>query len=172
MTGSKNGTVSLWKDKELVMSKKIFTQQAQVIAENQTIIAASINEDIVELNNELDTIKVHRGTGCRQKPIAMAANEEYLVVGYSQDYGEHGEYEYSNHAPSKITIKGRRNNGHGLQISEVNLLFSESVRLKNLRPMQVLETLNESSLKKIPCIRVLLALCRLGHSMIRQQSTR
>ena len=103
------------------MSEKLFTERAQVIAENRTIIAASKDEDIVELNDELDTIRVHRGTGCHKEPTAVDANEEYLVVGYSPDYAE---YDYCcNVAPSKITIKGRCDYDHGLQVSEVNVLF-------------------------------------------------
>ena len=136
--GANNGTVTIWKDKEITTIKELFTDRALVIVENETVFAASRDQDITELNLELDTIKIHRGTGCKQKPTAMDANEEYLIVGYGHDHDRH-DWDYVDRRSSKITIKGR---GQGLQVSEVKFLFYQN-RLNHLRHTITLELLNK-----------------------------
>ena len=88
-----------------------------VLAKNNTIIAASRDQNIIELDNELNIIKTHRGTRDSNQPSAMHANEEYLVVGYSHVHDKDGGD--GDRRRSSIKIKGRCIDGRGLQVSEV-----------------------------------------------------
>ena len=82
------------------------------MAKKGTIFAASAGRDIVELNKNLDQTNLHWGRD--NQPIAMDANEEYLVVGYRK--GLLAGF-------SHIDVKGRRDNLHDFQIFEVNFVL-------------------------------------------------
>ena len=134
VTGDNDGSVTLWKDKEITLTKKLFAERVLVIVQNGTIIAASFNRDIVEMDDEFDIKKTHRGTAYFQKPTALYANEKFLVVGY-----DHKSDDYGVRRPSQIIIKGR---GQGLQASEVKFSPNQS-RLKYLRHMKTVELFNK-----------------------------
>ena len=97
------------------------------MVKNDAIFVASEGRDIIELNHDLETIKTYRGTSRHDQPTAMDANEEYLVLAYEMPQvvdGDYGHYhQYDDYVPTRsiIDIKGRRDNVHGFQISEVNL---------------------------------------------------
>ena len=80
MTGSRNGTISLWKNKVIEKSVKHFDEWTLVLFKNDRTFAASANKDVVELNMSLDVVKKFDGRNCQ--PYTMDSNEEYLIVGY------------------------------------------------------------------------------------------
>ena len=79
MTGSRNGTVTLWKDKRIQNSFKLSNEWTLVYYKNDCIFAASENK-VVELNMNLDEIKKFKGRN--GQPLTIDASEEYLVIGY------------------------------------------------------------------------------------------
>ena len=117
VAGGENGNVLLWKNNSLANSIQLFTGRSRrtlVMSKNDVIFAASASKEIFELNTNLETIKTHQVCSSYdgydyyyQQPRAMDANEEYLIVGY-----ENGD----------IDIKGRRDDTHGLRVSEVKFL--------------------------------------------------
>ena len=80
MTGSRNGTVSLWKDKTIEKSEKIFNEWTLVLYKGNHIFAASENEKVVELNMNLNLVK--KFNGHRSRPFTIDATTNYLAVGY------------------------------------------------------------------------------------------
>ena len=80
MSGSKNGTISLWKDKKIEKSTKIFDEWTLVLFKNSCIFAASKNKDAVELNLNLDVVKKFKGRDAQ--PSTIDASENYIAVGY------------------------------------------------------------------------------------------
>ena len=80
VTGSRNGTVTLWKNKIIEKSVKHFDEWTLVLFKNDRIFAASANKDVIELNLSLDVVKRFNGRDCQ--PFTIDANEEYLIVGY------------------------------------------------------------------------------------------
>ena len=85
VTGSRNGTVSLWKNKEIEKSTKLFDEWTLVLFKNGAIFAASKNKDVVELDTNLDVVKKFKGR--ESQPYSIDANENYLVVGYDYESG-------------------------------------------------------------------------------------
>ena len=86
MSGSKNGTVSLWKDKKIEKSARIFDEWTLVLFKLDSIFAASKNKDIVELNLNLDIVKKFKGRDAR--PYTIDASENYVAVGYDYNAGK------------------------------------------------------------------------------------
>ena len=84
MTGSRNGTVTLWKAKKIKKSTKIFDQWTLVFFKNGRIFAAS-QYNFVELNMNLDVVKTFKGRNAQ--PTTIDANANYLVVGYRGSVG-------------------------------------------------------------------------------------
>ena len=80
VTGSRNGTISLWNKNKIEKSAKIFDERAIVLYKNSAIFAASENKDVVELNMNLDVVKNFHGRN--SQPFTIDANENSLVVGY------------------------------------------------------------------------------------------
>ena len=91
MSGSRNGTISLWKDKKIEKSRKIFDDWTLVLFKNDCIFAASKNkenkENIVELNLNLNVVKKFKGRTSsynneHNRPYTIDASENYVAVGY------------------------------------------------------------------------------------------
>ena len=84
MTGARNGIISLWKDKQVENSVRIFDEWTLVLYKDCSIFAAS-RYNVVELNMSLEVIKAFHGR--TSQPFTMDANANYLVVGYKRlDY--------------------------------------------------------------------------------------
>ena len=83
MTGARNGTISLWKDKTVEKSAKLFSEWTLVLYKNDRIFAASRN-NVIELNMNLDVVKKFKGRD--SQPYTIDANEKYLVVGYGSGF--------------------------------------------------------------------------------------
>ena len=81
MAGSRNGTVSVWKDKKIQKEAKLFDEWTLVLNKNDRIFAASKNKDILELNMNLETIKKFKGR--KYRSFSMDSSDSYLVVGYN-----------------------------------------------------------------------------------------
>ena len=79
MTGSRNGTVSLWKDKNIEKSVKI-SDGWTLVAFRAGRIFAVTTKYVAELNTNLDVVRNYRSRDLQ--PYAIDANEDYLVVGY------------------------------------------------------------------------------------------
>ena len=79
VTGSKNGTVTLWKQKKIEKSTKLFDEWTLVLFKSDHIFAAAQN-NVVELNMTLEVVKTFSGRNAQ--PFTIDANERYLVVGY------------------------------------------------------------------------------------------
>ena len=87
VTGARNGTISLWKNKKVEMSMfrdKISNEWTLVHHKNGRIFAASKNKDVVELNMDLNTVKKFQGRD--SQPYTMDADKRYLIVGYKNGY--------------------------------------------------------------------------------------
>ena len=78
MTGTRNGTVSLWNNKSIVKSVKYFIEWTLVVSKGDHIFAASRNKDVLELNMNLDVVKKFKGRNSH--PYTIDANENHLVV--------------------------------------------------------------------------------------------
>ena len=81
MTGARNGTVSLWNNKSIEKSVKYFNEWTLVFSRGDSIFAVSNNKDVLELNMNLDVVK--KFTGRNSVPLSINANDNNLVVGYS-----------------------------------------------------------------------------------------
>ena len=82
VTGSRNGSVSLWSDGKIEKSAKIFDEWTLVIYRDGQIFAASKNKAAVELDMTLNIIK--KFDGRNSQPVTIDANQNYFVVGYNQ----------------------------------------------------------------------------------------
>ena len=80
MTGSRDGTITLWKNKKIEKSAKIFEEWTLVTFKNDRIFAASNSKDVVELNMNLGVVKKFTGRYCQ--PLTIDASEPYLIIGY------------------------------------------------------------------------------------------
>ena len=80
VTGARNGSVSLWRNKAIQKTVKLFDKWTLVLFKGDCIFAASENKDLLELNTNLDIVK--KFTGRNSQPYTIDVNENYLVVGY------------------------------------------------------------------------------------------
>ena len=93
VTDSKDGTVSLWTDKQVEKSERIFAEWTLVFSKDGYIFAASKNKDVVELNLKLAVVKKFKGWD--YQPYSIDANENNLVVGYGSGFvGVHSRNEF------------------------------------------------------------------------------
>ena len=97
MTSAQNGTISLWKDKTIIKSAKLFNDWALVLHKDGCIFAAS-TYSVVELNMNLDVVV--KFDGRFRRPLRIDANESYLAVGnnaglvdvYNRKLGKNGKH--------------------------------------------------------------------------------
>ena len=80
MTGSRNGTITLWKDKQIEKSIKIYYSWTLVQFKRSRIFAASQNTDVAELSMNLELVKTYKGRD--HQALTIDANESFLVIGY------------------------------------------------------------------------------------------
>ena len=79
MTGARNGTITIWKDKNIEKSTKLFFKWTLVLYNNDCIFAACEN-NVIELNLSLDVVKKFHSRN--SQPLTIDASENYLVLGY------------------------------------------------------------------------------------------
>ena len=80
VSGSRNGTISLWNNNKIEKSAKVFHQWTLVLYKDGVIFAASKDKDVVELSMNLDVVKNFQGRDLQ--PYTIDANENYVVIGY------------------------------------------------------------------------------------------
>ena len=80
VTGSRNGTVSIWERKNIVKSIKILEGWTLVFHKDGCIFALSKNSNVFELNMNLEPTKKFHGHNAQ--PATVDASEDNLVVGY------------------------------------------------------------------------------------------
>ena len=80
VTGSRNGTVSLWKDGKIVKSTQLFNEWTLVFHKDGCVFAASKNNHVFELNMNLESVK--KFSGRNYQPYTMDVSNNYLVIGY------------------------------------------------------------------------------------------
>ena len=119
VTGDIKGSVSLWKDKKVVLYTDVCTEPTLVIATNDTVFATSAYDGIVEMSSGdgiVDLWRTNTHGDSSKRPVVMDANEKYLVVGYE----EQPLYE---EARTTIDVrKGHKtiyNNGHRCPVAQV-----------------------------------------------------
>ena len=84
VTGTRNGTVSLWKAKQVIKSAQIFNKWTLVFCKDDRIFAASKNNDVVGLNMSLNVVKKFKGQD--SQPLSIDASQKYLIIGYENGH--------------------------------------------------------------------------------------